>query len=87
MTLPCLTTAAKPFSFNLVIPVCGCGTRRVNALYGSEGGLSRVFRQADIVTVVPMRQIHRRDSLAGLSHLCDVILEDMAGLGMMAAFN
>ena len=30
-----------------------------------------------LVTVVPMRQIHRRDSLAGLSQLCDVILEDM----------
>lgn len=29
---------------------------------------------------VPIRQLHREDSLAGLSEVCDAILEDVAGL-------
>jgi len=29
---------------------------------------------------VPMRNLHRRDNLAELGKVCDVILEDVAGL-------
>ncbi|MHC5726475.1 MAG: hypothetical protein ACYTXY_20550 [Nostoc sp.] len=33
-----------------------------------------------LVNIVPMRQLHREDSLAGLSKVCDLILSDVAGL-------
>ena len=35
---------------------------------------------ARLGTAVPMRQLHREDNLAGLSEICDRILEDVAGL-------
>lgn len=33
-----------------------------------------------LAAAVPIRQLHREDSLAGLSNLCDVILQDVAAL-------
>lgn len=33
-----------------------------------------------LASIVPIRQLHREDSLPGLSNVCDVILSDVAGL-------
>jgi hypothetical protein len=44
-------------------------------------GLSHEFaRLGYLANTVPMRSLHREDSLAGLSQVCDRILEDVAGL-------
>lgn len=35
---------------------------------------------AHLAKIVPVRHLHREDNLAGLGKVCDVILEDVAGL-------